>query len=83
MAPNVSLVNSETLAGLEATLLNTSGKVPLHNRYRSLFTLKALKSQEAIDIIAKCTLAQSNENFATVTDLHFVVLQASRTQIPF
>lgn len=56
MAPNVSLVNAETLSGLEATLLNTSGKVPLHNRYRALFTLKALKSEEAIVIIQKCAL---------------------------
>lgn len=56
MAPNVTLVNAETLSGLEATLLNTSGKVPLHNRYRALFTLKALKSEEAIIIIQKCAL---------------------------
>ena len=47
------VVNPETLATLEATLLNTSGTVPLHNRYRALFTLKALKNKEAIDIIAK------------------------------
>ena len=56
MAPHVTpLVSTETLAALEATLLNTSGKVPLHNRYRALFTLKALQSTESINIIAKCT----------------------------
>ncbi|KAH9936635.1 ARM repeat-containing protein [Fomitopsis serialis] len=41
------------LAALEATLLNTSGNVPLHNRFRALFTLKSLKSEEAIRIISK------------------------------
>ncbi|KAI5833671.1 MFBC-like protein, partial [Schizophyllum commune Tattone D] len=41
------------LKSLEETLLNTSGEVLLHNRFRALFTLKALKSQKAIDIISK------------------------------
>lgn len=41
------------LQRLEDSLLNTSGKVALHNRFRALFTLKALKSQEAVDIISK------------------------------
>lgn len=41
------------LAALEATLLNTSGNVPLHNRFRALFTLKSLKSEEAIRIISR------------------------------
>ncbi|ELU38180.1 MFBC-like protein [Rhizoctonia solani AG-1 IA] len=36
----------ESLAKLEATLLNISGDVPLHARFRSLFTLKALPGQE-------------------------------------
>ena len=45
--------SQETLTALEAALLNTSGKVPLHNRFRSLFTLKALKSDEAVTIISK------------------------------
>ncbi len=49
-APHVS---KETLASLEATLLNTSGKVPLDKRYRALFTIKALQTEHAVDIIAK------------------------------
>lgn len=46
-------VTSETITALEASLLNTSGKVPLHNRFRALFTLKSLKTEEAVKIIAK------------------------------
>ncbi|CAL1712708.1 unnamed protein product [Somion occarium] len=46
-------VSPEKLSDLEATLLNTSGNVPLHNRFRSLFTLKALKNEEAVNIISK------------------------------
>lgn len=38
---------------LEALLLNTSGNIPLHNRFRALFTLKALKSDQAVHIISK------------------------------
>ncbi|KAI0269778.1 deoxyhypusine hydroxylase [Gloeopeniophorella convolvens] len=46
-------VSQTELSNLEASLLNTSGNVPLHNRFRALFTLKALKSEEAIRIISK------------------------------
>jgi hypothetical protein len=46
-------VSQSELNNLEALLLNTSGNVPLHNRFRALFTLKALKSDQAIIIIAK------------------------------
>ena len=41
------------LSTLEALLLNLSGNVPLHNRFRALFTLKALKNEEAVRIISK------------------------------
>jgi len=51
MAPSVSLT-PDTLEALEASLLNTS--VPLHDRFRALFTLKAAQEQEkAITIIGK------------------------------
>lgn len=53
MALEVPEVSNETLAALEASLLNISGSVPLHNRFRSLFTLKALKNDEAVSIIVK------------------------------
>ena len=43
----------DALAALEASLLNTSGNVPLHNRFRALFTLKALKNDDAVKIISK------------------------------
>ena len=41
------------LGTLEASLLNLPGNIPLHNRFRALFTLKALKSDEAVRIISK------------------------------
>ncbi|KIY45658.1 MFBC-like protein [Fistulina hepatica ATCC 64428] len=52
MAATIKCTPAE-LAALEATLLNTSGNVPLHDRFRALFTLKALMSRAAIDIISK------------------------------
>jgi deoxyhypusine monooxygenase len=47
------VVSQSELNNLEALLLNTSGSVPLHNRFRALFTLKALKNEEAVAIISK------------------------------
>lgn len=38
---------------LEASLCNTSGNVSLAERFRSLFTLKNIATEESIDIIAK------------------------------
>ncbi|KAL5482884.1 LIA1 [Sanghuangporus weigelae] len=38
---------------LRASLCNESGKTPLHERFRALFTLKSLKNQKAIDIISQ------------------------------
>ncbi|RDX48220.1 ARM repeat-containing protein [Polyporus arcularius HHB13444] len=49
----VAEVESSTLAALEAALLNTSGTVPLHNRFRALFTLKSFKNDDAVKIISK------------------------------
>ena len=46
-------VDGTRLTALEETLLNIPGNVPLHNRFRALFTLKSLKSEEAIRIISK------------------------------
>jgi hypothetical protein len=45
--------SASELQALEDTLLNSSGNVPLHNRFRALFTLKALKNDDAVRIIAK------------------------------
>ena len=38
---------------LEATLCNRSGKTPLAERFRALFTLKNIADSRSIDIIAK------------------------------
>lgn len=46
-------------AELQATLLNESGSVPLAKRFRALFTLRNLKSHEAIDIIGQGSLLRS------------------------
>ncbi|VDC00720.1 unnamed protein product [Peniophora sp. CBMAI 1063] len=46
-------VSNNDLSSLEATLLNVPGNVPLHRRFRALFTLKALKNADAICIISK------------------------------
>lgn len=43
----------ETIDALEKRLLNATGDVPLHNRFRALFTLKSLRSEAAIAAIAK------------------------------
>jgi len=43
----------ETIDALEKRLLNATGDIPLHNRFRALFTLKSLKSEAAIAAIAK------------------------------
>ncbi|KAI0726466.1 ARM repeat-containing protein [Fomitopsis betulina] len=46
-------IDGARFTALEETLLNTPGNVPLHNRFRALFTLKSLKSEEAIRVISK------------------------------
>ncbi|WRT66659.1 deoxyhypusine hydroxylase [Kwoniella shivajii] len=46
-------VTPEQLSALRATLLNTSGSTPLHERFRSLFMLKAVGGDEVVDIIAE------------------------------
>lgn len=46
-------VTPEQLSALRATLLNTSGSTPLHERFRALFMLKAVGGDEVIAIIAE------------------------------
>lgn len=46
------MANAE-LEALQDSLLNTSGTAPLHDRFRALFTLKSLKSDDAVAIISK------------------------------
>ena len=52
-------VPQSELNNLEALLLNIHGNVPLHNRFRALFTLKALKSDQAVHIISKGEIMSS------------------------
>lgn len=46
-------VSPDALLKLEECLLNTSGDHPLHNRFRALFTIKAVGGEKAIDIVSK------------------------------
>jgi len=46
------MVTDDQLAGLRATLLNTSGSSPLHERFRALFMLKAVGGDEVVQIIS-------------------------------
>lgn len=43
----------DQLRSLSDSLLNVSGNVPLHERFRALFTLKAVGGEEAVKIIAE------------------------------
>jgi deoxyhypusine monooxygenase len=47
------VATKEAIDALERQLLNATGDVPLHSRFRALFTLKSLKSEAAIAAIAK------------------------------
>ncbi|KAF4617701.1 hypothetical protein D9613_005813 [Agrocybe pediades] len=47
------VISPTELQALEDCLLNKNGDVALHTRFRALFTLKSLKSEEAVQIIAK------------------------------
>lgn len=68
-------VTPEQLAALRATLLNTSGSTPLHERFRALFMLKAVGGDEVIAIIAE-------GEFAVPFDFCPNSAQASRTTRP-
>ena len=46
-------VSPAELKTLEDCLCNSAGDVPLHTRFRALFTLKSLKNEEAVGIISK------------------------------
>ena len=46
-------VNPEQLSALRATLLNTAGATPLHERFRALFMLKAVGGDEVIEIVSE------------------------------
>ncbi|KAG6837193.1 deoxyhypusine hydroxylase [Arthromyces matolae] len=46
------MVSTTDLQALEDSLLNKSGNVPLHTRFRVLFTLKSLKNEDAVRIIS-------------------------------
>ena len=48
-------VTPAQMSSLESTLLNTSGKTPLHERFRALFMLKAVNNDEVVKIVAEGT----------------------------
>ncbi|KAF8895355.1 armadillo-type protein [Infundibulicybe gibba] len=50
------MVSSSDLTILENSLLNTTGNTPLHDRFRALFTLKALKSDDAVKLYLQSAL---------------------------
>ena len=47
------VVSTSDLKTLEDCLLNKPNNVALHTRFRALFTLKSLKSEDAVNIISK------------------------------
>ena len=47
------VVSPSELQTLEDCLLNKSNHVALHTRFRALFTLKSLKSEDAVNIISR------------------------------
>lgn len=49
-------ISDDAYTALRASLLNESGKTPLHERFRALFTLKSLKNERAIEIISEGAL---------------------------
>lgn len=61
---------------LSATLLNTSGKESLPARFRALFTLRALDSDEAVNIIGE---AFSDKSALLKHELAYVLGQMRRT----
>ena len=46
-------VTPEQMTALRATLLNTSGSTPLHERFRALFMLKAVGGDQVVEIISE------------------------------
>jgi len=73
MTPSVSLTQ-DTLEALEASLLNTSGLVPLHDRFRALFTLKVAQEQDkVIEIIGKGVLLHVSHA------IHFVLVHVLKS----
>jgi len=45
--------SQDQLKSLESTLLSRTGNIPLHKRFRALFTLKSLKNEDAVRIISQ------------------------------
>lgn len=57
---------------LEASLCNTSGKVPLAERFRTLFTLKNIADDRSIEIIGK---GNKNIQKAHINILYIIALK--------
>ena len=48
-------VTPAQMDSLKATLLNTSGSTPLHERFRALFMLKAVNNDQVVEIVSEGT----------------------------
>jgi hypothetical protein len=56
-------VTPAQMDSLKATLLNTSGSTPLHERFRALFMLKAVNNDEVVKIVSE-GMSQSGRDAA-------------------
>ena len=58
-------VSPDQLQKLSDCLLNVQGDTPLHERFRALFTLKAVGGDEVVEIVAKgeSTREERNESY--------------------
>lgn len=75
-------VSPEQFRSLADCLLDNSGKTPLHERFRALFTLKAVASEEAVQTIASGMLSRClHRRRGAKADRHYfsVPLQVSPT----
>lgn len=80
--PTVDLdaLPDSTFTKLEETLCDNSGKTPLHERFRALFTLRNLPQHErAIDIISKSILDKKNDSALLKHELAYCLGQMKDT----
>jgi deoxyhypusine monooxygenase len=60
-------VSPEQFKSLADCLLDNSGKTPLHERFRALFTLKAVASEQAVEVIASGKSSSSKALYRNVS----------------
>jgi deoxyhypusine monooxygenase len=67
-------VTPAQMDSLKATLLNTSGSTPLHERFRALFMLKAVNNDEVVKIVS-----EGMSKSSSVEMLPFLPLEGRRS----